>query len=279
MKLHALVVENDAGTRTLLDVLLSRVGYEVDLVADGADAVTLLELVDYDFIVLDLMLGGMSGSDIIGWLTAERPEAVGRILMLSAASAVHIDRVRRQWPDVRVMRKPFDIAAVHDIGQALTAGRVPRRLTAAEEFYRRSIAAGAKAGLIVRRSGDAIEYVDHFGYARGDVEPWFPMAVDADLPICSAVRLARPVWLASVNVASAEYPSLVPVWKANQSGALAAIPVARGGQVIGAAGWTFRDSRRFHDAEQSLFASVAALAAELIDGIDSSLQSTALAGA
>ncbi len=276
MKLHALVVENDAGTRTLLDVLLSRIGYEVDLVADGADAVTLLELVDYDFIVLDLMLGGMGGADIIGWVTAHRPEAVGRILMLSAASAVHIDRVRRQWPDVRVMRKPFDIAAVHAIGRTLAEGRTPRRLTAAEEFYRRSIAAGAKAGLIVRRSGDALVHVDHFGYAPGDIEAWFPLPLDAPLPICSAVRLARPVWLASVTLASAEYPLLVPVWKANQSRALAAVPVARGGRIIGAAGWTFRDSRRFHEAEQSLFAAVAEMAAEVID---SSHQSTALAGA
>ncbi|HEX2122203.1 MAG TPA: response regulator [Thermoanaerobaculia bacterium] len=276
MNLHALVIENDAGTRTLLDVLLSRIGYEVDLVADGADAVTLLELVDYDFIVLDLMLGGMSGGDIIGWMAAHRPEAVGRTLMLSAAAGVHIERVQRQWPDVRVMRKPFDIGAVHEVGRRLAEGRVPRRLTAAEEFYRRSIAAGAKAGLIVRRSGDALLHVDHFGYASGDVEGWFPLALDAPLPICSAVRLARPVWLASVTLASAEYPLLVPVWKANQSRALAAVPVARGGRIVGAAGWSFRDPRRFHEAEQRLFAAVAELTAELIEP---SRQSTALAGA
>lgn len=139
MKPLALAIENDGGTRKLLDVLLTRAGFEVDLVPTGSDALLLLANVRYDVRFIDLLLPGTNGVQIL------------------------------------------------------------------------------------------------------------------------------------------EHPPLVPVFEQNESRALAAVPLRRGGRVIGAVGWSFRQPRLVTKAGQQPFLSIAATVAEGLP--DQHGQSLALAGA
>jgi len=103
-----LVVEDDAGIRALLAALLSHSGYACDFSPDGNDAVDRLRNADYDAILLDLMLPGQFGSDIIRFLNAERPAMSPRVIVLTAASQATL----RDFDETQVhtvMRKPFDI--------------------------------------------------------------------------------------------------------------------------------------------------------------------------
>ena len=267
----ALVIDRDAGTRKLLDVLLQRFGYEVDRVAASANGITLLEVVDYDFVLCD-------DDTVVRWIAANRPSALPRVMILSSAPESHLVRMRNEWLDVPVIRKPFELADVIDGSRAAAAKRAARITTLDEVFARRSVTAGAKSGVIVRNGGDVLELMAKFGYEPGLVEQWFPLASSNPYPICMAVKHGRAVWLASLANAQAEYPLLAPIWQTYQSRAIAVVPLFRGGTIIGAAGWTFREPQRFTEAEQRMWTAIAESTAPFVNG-GHGTQSTTQAGA
>ncbi|HET8773755.1 MAG TPA: response regulator [Thermoanaerobaculia bacterium] len=277
MKPLALVIENDSGTRKLLDVLLTRAGFEIDLVPTGSDALLLLANVPYDVLFIDLLLPGTNGMQILEWIAREQPQALARSIVLSAAPERQLHVVRERWPQVRVIRKPFELGEIVEGARAIAARREERVESYAEVFCRRSVRAGARAGVIVRNQGSRVEVLHSFGYQRGEVESYFPLQLEAQVPLCAAIRNAAPVWLASLTMAGTEYPPLLPVFEKNESRALAAVPLQRAGRVLGAVGWSFREPRLFAEAEQQPFLSIAATVAEGLP--DQSGQSMALAGA
>jgi DNA-binding response OmpR family regulator len=103
-----LVVEDDAAIRALLAALLSHSGYACDFSPDGNDAVDRLRNADYDAILLDLMLPGQFGFDIIRFLNAERPAMSPRVIVLTAASQATLRDFDASQVHT-VLRKPFDI--------------------------------------------------------------------------------------------------------------------------------------------------------------------------
>jgi CheY-like chemotaxis protein len=277
MKPLALVIENDSGTRKLLDVLLTRAGLEVDLVPTGSDALLLLANVRYDVLFINLLLPGMSGMQILDWIGREQPRTLARSIVLSSATERQLHLVREQWPQVRVIRKPFELGDIIESAQAMTARREERVPSFTEDFCRRSVRAGARAGVIARRNGSRVEALHAFGYTRGEGESYFPLSLDAPFPLCAAIRNAAPVWLASLTLADTEYPLLKPVFEKYESRALAAVPLVRSGYVLGAVGWSFGEPRHFTHAEQQPFLSIAATVAEGLP--DQPGQAVAAAGA
>lgn len=256
MKPLALVIDRDAGTRKLLDVLLTRFGYEVDRVALTPDGITLLGLVDYDFVLAE-------DEAVARWLAAHRPEMLERMMIVSAATDAQLQRMWSEWSSVRIVRKPFELADVIDAARA-AAGTCERGAATAEElFWRQSIISGAKSGILVRRRGDQLDLATHFGYEPGAVESYFPLQLSDLYPIAAAVRHGRPVWLASLAT-TPEYPLLASVWRRHHSRALAAVPVFHGRDVIGAAGWTFREPQRFSDVEQHGWLAIGQATAPLV---------------
>lgn len=87
---HVLVVDDDRRLRTLLNSFLSKNGYRVTTAASAAEARTFLSSLEFDLIVLDVMMPGESGLDLARSLreTSDIP-----ILMLTARSDA-ADRVR-----------------------------------------------------------------------------------------------------------------------------------------------------------------------------------------
>lgn len=265
MRPLALVVENDSGTRKLLDVLLTRFGYEVDVVANGLDALLLLESIHYDLTLLDLFIPGASGAEILEWMRTERPAALARAIVLSSATPAHMVRVQNAYPPVRTIRKPFELSEITAAVET-TAQTREHKLTAPHHaFSRRSIVAGAKSGILVRRDDAHISLVHKFGYGGQAVEKWFPLSPDDPLPLCISIRDGQPRWLDSLKAAAAEFPQIVPALQQHQSLALAAVPIVRGGAVIGAAGWTFREPQLFDAREQQAFLTIAADAVAMLE--------------
>lgn len=256
MKPLALVIENDAGTRKLLDVLLSRIGIDVDLVPTGSDAAIILENVRYDLIVLDLLLPGKTGPEILARLAETQPKTMSRLVVLSSASPAQLNEVRERWPQVRVIRKPFELGEVIELVQHITASCEEREPSAVESFSRYSIRGGAKAGVVVTLDGNTIHRALSFGYTP-EMLSAFPLTIDAPYPICATLRHGKPLWIASLITAAPEYPMLAPVFEKNQSRALATVPLNHEGRVIGAAGWSFREPRMFSEAEQNVFTGIA----------------------
>ncbi|NKB56712.1 MAG: response regulator [Alphaproteobacteria bacterium] len=86
-----LIVEDSSRLLRSLEKGLSKLGYAVDVAADGADGLAFAETYPYDAIVLDLMLPSLSGHDVIRELRRKNSET--HILILSAKDQVS-DRVK-----------------------------------------------------------------------------------------------------------------------------------------------------------------------------------------
>jgi CheY-like chemotaxis protein len=259
MRPPVLVVEDDAATRTLLDVVLRRAGFEVDVVPSGSDALPLLTSVRYAAMTFDLYMRGVSGHDLLAFTAANKPELLDRIVVVSSAPAAELAAVRGQYPGVRSLRKPFELdelfAVVTEASQG--AGVIVRDLH--QEFCRRSVLCGAKSGIaLTRKSGSQrLEIAVSYGYTPESLERFLPISVDDPYPLATAYRLGRGVWLSSVTAAESQYPLLASVWKAHESHALAAVPLVSAGSPVGAVGWSFREPRGFDDPDRERLLKIA----------------------
>jgi DNA-binding response OmpR family regulator len=84
-----LVVDDDPGVLDVVAFMLRREGFEVDEEKDGTAALAAARERGYDIVILDVMLPGMSGTDVCREL---RSESDVPILMLTARDA-EVDRV------------------------------------------------------------------------------------------------------------------------------------------------------------------------------------------
>ena len=65
-------------------MVLEREGYMVEIAADGVEAVLKLGLVDYDVIILDLMMPKLDGFAFISTMQANDPERFAENLLAEA---------------------------------------------------------------------------------------------------------------------------------------------------------------------------------------------------
>lgn len=67
-RLHVLVVDDEKVMRELMALTLERLGYAVTAVGDGPSALALLEETHFDLVVLDIVLPGMDGLEVLNEL-------------------------------------------------------------------------------------------------------------------------------------------------------------------------------------------------------------------
>lgn len=263
MKPLILIVENDAATQRLMRVLLHRQGWDVDAVARGDDAQTLLERVDYSAVLLDLMLPGKSGFDVLESIAAGDRSRLRRVVVTTSAPDVQLSKIRTRWPETKAVRKPFDLAELEDSVRLIVETVGEPRLERRAEFCRSSVMSGARAGLAARAAGEMLSVVTYFGYSSSVTEPHFPMPRAAALPICQAAQ-GKPLFFSDMKSAIEQFPQLLPFWRQDETRSIAALPVMSGEQVVGAAGWSFREQRTFDETERAVLARIAAESAPLV---------------
>ncbi|HEX7678788.1 MAG TPA: response regulator [Thermoanaerobaculia bacterium] len=103
---RALIVEDDAAIRRLLTKMLGRQDISVDSASDGLTAIELLGANAYSVIVLDLMVPGANGFEIIEHLKqsgSSTPVAVVSAVSQRALTDLDLDIVKI------VVGKPFDV--------------------------------------------------------------------------------------------------------------------------------------------------------------------------
>lgn len=104
--MRLLIVEDEEDLRRGLEQAMREEGYAVDGSGDGADAIYKAETWDYDAIVLDIMLPGLDGWEILRRLRKKKKTPV---LLLTARDAVP-DRVRGlDLGADDYLVKPFDL--------------------------------------------------------------------------------------------------------------------------------------------------------------------------
>jgi two-component system copper resistance phosphate regulon response regulator CusR len=86
-----LVGEDEAKTAKFLQKGLGEAGFVVDVAGDGLDGLHLAQELDFDLVILDVMLPGLDGWQVLSRLREEGRRAL--VLLLTARDAVH-ERVR-----------------------------------------------------------------------------------------------------------------------------------------------------------------------------------------
>lgn len=168
--MKVLIVEDSERLSRSLGQGLRKLGYTVDLAGDGENGLAFAETYDYDVIVLDLMLPGLPGLEVL-----QRLRARGRathVLILSARERVE-DRVRGlQLGADDYLVKPFAFDELAARIQAL----VRRRYQAKSPILRLGPLAIDTAGKQVSRRGRRLqltpgEYrlLEFLAYQRGRV--------------------------------------------------------------------------------------------------------------
>jgi CheY-like chemotaxis protein len=106
---RVLVADDDQSIRQLLGTIIRRERLEVDLAADGLEAVEKLKAREYAVILLDLMMPRLNGFGVIEYLKQHPPLHKPVILVISAYAD-------QKYRDVDagvvagVIRKPFEVA-------------------------------------------------------------------------------------------------------------------------------------------------------------------------
>ena len=116
-----LVIDDEAAIRESLEVLLTLEGYAVRMVNDGEQGLRVLELENFDLVLLDLALPGQSGLELLPQIRERQPELP--VIMITAygtvdnvVEAVHAGAenfVQKPWDNEKLLADIRSAVARH----------------------------------------------------------------------------------------------------------------------------------------------------------------------
>lgn len=140
-----LVADDDAASRELLKCFLSDAGYDVDVAADGAEAVERVRraAVPYLFAFVDVNMPRLSGPEAIAEMHRLHPET----LLIVITGGASLDEIHRSFRGggYTLLRKPFELEAVRRALPSYEAAAAERREKAAKERALQAEPASRKA--------------------------------------------------------------------------------------------------------------------------------------
>jgi DNA-binding response OmpR family regulator len=112
MAKRVLLIEDEPNIIEAISFILSRDGWTVHTHADGETANDRIKATPPDIIILDVMLPGKSGYDILRDLRADEATAKLPVLMLTARGQTRDRALAEKLGVTRFMTKPFSNAEV-----------------------------------------------------------------------------------------------------------------------------------------------------------------------
>lgn len=109
---HVLLIEDEPNIAEAIRFILSRDGWRVSIHPEGAGAVEAVRCIAPDIVILDAMLPGQSGFDILTRLRADPDMADLPVLMLTARGQSRDREAAEKAGVSRFMTKPFSNAEI-----------------------------------------------------------------------------------------------------------------------------------------------------------------------
>ena len=194
-----LVVEDEESIRTLITLNLQAAGYTVEEAKDGTQALEKIKSVKPDLVLLDWMLPGLDGLDVLRSLKADPAFATLPVIMLTAKSEEHDIVLGLEMGAADYITKPFSnkvlVARIRAIlrrgdaappeeniryaGLVLTPGQRRAELEGAEL----SLTAGEfdLLALLAARPGHVYTRAQIVARTKGDDYPVTDRAVDVQI--------------------------------------------------------------------------------------------------
>jgi two-component system NtrC family sensor kinase len=137
-----LVVDDEEGIRDVMTDVLGSLGYGVEAVATGQEALHRLSSSEYNLVISDLCMPGIDGEELWRLVGTQNPGMARRIVFLTGDTVSPQSREFLEATGNRWLTKPFDIADVESTVQAMLASNPLRALTdrrpaqAVRRYYR-----------------------------------------------------------------------------------------------------------------------------------------------
>ena len=103
---HLLIVDDERSMRELLEYMLSKEGYNIDLAENGRKAVEAIQAKDYDLVLSDIKLGDLTGLDVLRAAKQKNPNIV--VIMISAFASTETAVEAMNDGAYDYVPKPFD---------------------------------------------------------------------------------------------------------------------------------------------------------------------------
>lgn len=123
-----LIVEDDVAIARLMELYLKKEGFTVVGCSDGDEAIRMLQAYSYRLLILDRMLPGKRGMEILRWLRKQEVHATLPVLMVTALSSTEekVHGLKEGADDY--LPKPFEpeelVARVHALLRRAVAAPV-----------------------------------------------------------------------------------------------------------------------------------------------------------
>ena len=127
MARRVLVVDDDALTREILATILDLEEFDVDLAEDGEQALAAIASAVPDVVVLDVMMPGIDGFEVLRRLRADEATASLPVILLTARDTADDRREGEEAGADAYLTKPFSplalIATIDGIDARTKGGR------------------------------------------------------------------------------------------------------------------------------------------------------------
>ena len=169
--MRLLVAEDETGLADALEAILTHAHYSVDVVNNGRDALEYARAGEYDGMILDIMMPGVSGLEVLRTLRAEGSGVPA--LFLTAKSGVDDRILGLDTGADDYIAKPFDMGELLARIRAMTRRREefrPSDLTCGNLTLRRSdYTLGTPGAIPVRLSGREFQMMEMLMLSPGQI--------------------------------------------------------------------------------------------------------------
>lgn len=117
---HVLLIEDEPNISEAIEFILSRDGYRVTVLQEGSQALARVRVEAPDLVILDLMLPGLSGLEILTQIRADPQLRDLPVLMLTAKGQGRDREAAERAGVSHFMTKPFSNGDMRAAVRALT---------------------------------------------------------------------------------------------------------------------------------------------------------------
>ncbi len=142
---HILIVDDELSMRELLDVMLSRIGYQVSFAENGKQAIAMIAASRFDLLLCDIRLGDITGLDVLIAAKKKNPDTIVIMISAYASTETAVEAMNNGAYDY--VPKPFDNNELrHTIAKALELKTVEHEKKALDDEVKTKIHFGKIVG-------------------------------------------------------------------------------------------------------------------------------------